>query len=101
MAKRVVDGGGAHIRIALKLKMQVRVGRAPRVSAPANQLPFFHQIAGFYLHRLKFKVAEFGIQIVVVFNNHRISPVVFRIHVANGIVGNVAYHLGNSAVGRR
>ncbi len=101
MAKRIIDGGGTYIRIGLKLKMQVRVRRTARVSTPANQLAFFYRIAGFYLYRLKFQMAEFGIQIVVVFDNHRISPVVFCVHIADGVVGNVVHHFGYCAVGRR
>ena len=62
---RVSPGDRADIGIFLDLEMQVWIGRAPRVPAAPDLIPFFDRITFLHPDRPLFQVTQGGKQVVI------------------------------------
>ncbi len=78
----------------------MRIWGSTGITASADFVALFYQIALFYFDGSLFQVTQGSIQIIIMFNNDCISPVIFQIHLPDDIVGNAVHDKFNSAIGR-
>lgn len=101
IAEPAGQGGGADLRRALKLEVQVRLRRATGAAAEPEDVASAHGLPLGHLDGACRQVRHHGIQTRSVPEDHEVAPALRHVHLAHGALRDVRADLHHGPCGRR